>query len=239
MVGPRLVAQPADVVGQHTGDEPRIRVGEEAHGVAYPVVASEGMGRGPVLVDEDSDGVLVVEAHLGAVGFAVGEHGVARQFAYAHGVGAQEVGRGLDVLGHGRGIVGARRRSLGHTRHWIPRRASQGDAAGIDDVLRRFDKGPKIASHACQRPRKRVFGDEPLDLPLHGGTVVARVSLVEPPISLVDPRHRLVAYDGGRAVNPFQDVVGIATMTSLVAAFSGLQAVSFPSPGLSASTRPF
>ena len=63
VVGARGVAQPADVVGQDAGDEARVGVGEEAHGVADPVVALRGLRRFPVLVHDDRDGVLVVEVH--------------------------------------------------------------------------------------------------------------------------------------------------------------------------------
>ena len=102
IVGPRGIAEAADILGEDNCDESGVRIGEHAHGIAYPVVPRKGFGGRPVLVDEDSDGILVVQLHRDSRVRAlriviVGVDGVRRQPAYTDRVGAEKIGRLFDV----------------------------------------------------------------------------------------------------------------------------------------------
>ncbi len=76
MVGPGRIAKPANIIGQDTGNEPRGRIGQKAHGITNPIITGKGFGRSPILIDQNTNGILMLEVYRLAIRHAVGVDGI-------------------------------------------------------------------------------------------------------------------------------------------------------------------
>ena len=162
-------------------------------------MAAEGHLRARVLVDQDGDGVLVVEFDLlPAVPRPPAVDRIGREFADAHEIGPQEIGGLLDVPCHPRGVI----------RHG-------GDLGGH----RAVHELSQIETHPDQRVGEGLFLDEPEILLFEAGPEIPSPGPHETALPLIHPLHLLVQDQGGGPVHPLQGVdrigVGMAEFSPI------------------------
>ena len=105
VVGAGGVAQTSNILGQCAGDERRSGKGEEALACADPVMSRGGLEGLPIQVNNDCNGLFVIQFHLLPTRKRICINGIGWQMTNSHNIGAKEIGHLLDVAGHGHRIV--------------------------------------------------------------------------------------------------------------------------------------
>jgi hypothetical protein len=106
VMGAGRVTETPNIISQDTSDKAGGRVGHKTHGIADPVPSVKSLLCSCVLIDQDGNGIFVIEFNL--LSPAPGTptiDGVGRKFADPHQVGPKKIGGFFDMPSQEPGII--------------------------------------------------------------------------------------------------------------------------------------